>query len=274
MKLADLLAEDVGDGDITTELLIGEERGEAVITNGEDCVLAGLQEAMDLFRHLGLETRTDVKDGQRLVKGQEVLVISGPLRLILRAERVALNFLMRMSGIATLTRSLMDQCQRVNSSVRIAATRKTTPGFRLYEKKAVRLGGGDPHRSRLDDGILIKDNHLAVVGSITQAVERAKSLSFSKKVEVEVETLGEAEEAANAGADIIMLDNMGVTEAERAYRAIKAIDKRIVVEVSGGITPQNVASYARYADVISMGYITHSAPAIQFSLHIVKVSRR
>ncbi len=273
MKLADLLAEDVGDGDITTDLLIGDEGGKAVITAGGDCVLAGLQEAMDLFRHLGLEAWTEVKDGQNLVKGQEVLVISGPLRLILRGERVALNFLMRMSGIATLTRTLVDQCQRVNSSVRIAATRKTTPGFRLYEKKAVRLGGGDPHRSRLDDGILIKDNHLAVVGSITQAVERAKSLSFSKKVEVEVETLGGAEEAANAGADIIMLDNMSVPEAERAYRAIKAIDKRIVVEVSGGITPQNVASYARYADVISMGYITHSATAIQFSLHIVKVSR-
>jgi nicotinate-nucleotide pyrophosphorylase (carboxylating) len=199
--------------------------------------------------------------------------LSGPLRQVLRGERVALNFLMRMSGIATMTRSLVEECQKVNSTVRIAATRKTTPGFRFYEKKAVRLGGGDPHRTRLDDGILIKDNHLTVVGSVTEAVTRAKTLSFSKKVEVEVETREQAEEAARAGADIIMLDNMSVTEAQHAFEAIKRIDKRVMVEVSGGITPQNAVSYARYADVISMGYITHSARAIQFSLHITSVER-
>jgi nicotinate-nucleotide pyrophosphorylase (carboxylating) len=273
LKLADLLAEDVGDGDITSDLLVGEEKGQAVITAGEDCVLAGLEEAVELFRYVGMLVETDARDGRRVTKGQAVLRLSGPLRQVLRGERVALNFLMRMSGIATMTRSLVEECQKVNSTVRIAATRKTTPGFRFYEKKAVRLGGGDPHRTRLDDGILIKDNHLTVVGSVTEAVTRAKTLSFSKKVEVEVETREQAEEAARAGADIIMLDNMSVTEAQHAFEAIKRIDKRVMVEVSGGITPQNAVSYARYADVISMGYITHSARAIQFSLHITSVER-
>jgi nicotinate-nucleotide pyrophosphorylase (carboxylating) len=273
LKLADLLAEDVGDGDITSDLLVGYEKGQAVITAGEDCVLAGLEEAVELFRYVGLLVETDARDGRRVTKGQAVLRLSGPLRQVLRGERVALNFLMRMSGIATMTRSLVEERQKVNSTVRIAATRKTTPGFRFYEKKAVRLGGGDPHRTRLDDGILIKDNHLTVVGSVTEAVTRAKTLSFSKKVEVEVETREQAEEAARAGADIIMLDNMSVTEAQHAFEAIKRIDKRVMVEVSGGITPQNAVSYARYADVISMGYITHSARAIQFSLHITSVER-
>ncbi|MCK7502870.1 MAG: hypothetical protein MZV70_01390 [Desulfobacterales bacterium] len=197
LKLADLLAEDVGDGDITTELLIGEERGEAVITTGEDCVLAGLQEATDLFRHLGLETRTDVKDGSTPGQGPR-----GPGHLWPAASHPS----RRTSGV-----ELPDAHERhrhldplpggpMPEGKFLGPHRRHPedhPVSAFTRRKHVRLGGGDPHRSRLDDGILIKDNHLAVVGSITQAVERTKSLSFSKKVEVEVETLGEAEEAAN-----------------------------------------------------------------------------
>ena len=268
-RIREFLAEDVGDGDITSDILMGRQQGRAHITAGSDCVLAGLDEAVEVFTHLGLSVDPKASDGQPLEEGQEVLVIEGELKKILMGERLALNFLMHMSGIATATRKVVDECQKVNRSVHIAATRKTTPGFRLYEKKAVRLGGGDPHRARLDDGILIKDNHLAIVGSISEAVVRAKSYSFAKKVEVEVESLAGATEAATAGADIIMLDNMTPSQAKASYAAIKNIDKRIVVEVSGGITPTNATEYAAFADIISMGWITHSAPAVQFSLHVL-----
>ncbi|OPY34877.1 MAG: nicotinate-nucleotide pyrophosphorylase [Methanomassiliicoccales archaeon PtaU1.Bin124] len=268
-RIREFLAEDVGDGDITSDILIGRQNGKAHITAGVDCTLAGLEEAAEVFGFLGLEVILKAADGQKVTEGAEVMVISGELKKILMGERLALNFLMHMSGIATATRAVMDECRLVNGAIHIAATRKTTPGFRVYEKKAVRLGGGDPHRARLDDGILIKDNHLAVVGSITEAVTRAKSYSFAKKVEVEVESLNGAQEAAKAGADIIMLDNMTPSQAKAAYTLIKGIDKRIVVEVSGGITPSNAPEYAAFADIISMGWITHSAPAVQFSLHIV-----
>ena len=268
-RISEFLAEDVGDGDITSEILIGDQEGKAHVTAGGACVLAGLEEAVEVFCHLGLDVTVLAKDGERVKAGQEVLVVRGALKQILKGERLALNFLMHMSGIATVTRNVLDECRQRNSAVHIAATRKTTPGFRVFEKKAVRLGGGDPHRARLDDGILIKDNHLSIVGSITEAVTRARSYSFAKKVEVEVEDLKGAEEAAKAGADIIMLDNMTPEQVEHCYRAIKKIDKRIVVEVSGGVTPETAANYAMYADIISMGWITHSAPAIQFSLHVI-----
>jgi nicotinate-nucleotide pyrophosphorylase (carboxylating) len=152
--------------------------------------------------------------------------------------------------------------------VKIAATRKTTPGFRVYEKKAVVVGGGDPHRYRLDDAILIKDNHLRVVGSITQAVSKAKSVSFTKKIEVEVETIEQAVEAAKAGADIIMLDNMSVEKVEVASLAVKKLNDRVLIEVSGGLTAENAHRYAKHADILSIGWITHSARAIQFNLEI------
>lgn len=268
-RVQDYLAEDVGDGDITSDILIGDRVGKAHITAGEKCVLAGLEEANDVFSHLGLKVQRKAVDGEWLVPGQEIMVIEGDLRQILKGERVALNFLMRMSGVATITRKTVDECRERNAAVHVAATRKTTPGFRRYEKKAVRLGGGDPHRARLDDGILIKDNHLAIVGSITEAVTRAKSFSFAKKVEVEVEDLEGAKEAARAGADIILLDNMTPESVEKCYLAIKSLDKRIVVEVSGGITPESAPEYAGFADVISLGWLTHSPRAVQFSLHIL-----
>ena len=163
--------------------------------------------------------------------------------------------------------------RKANGKTRVAATRKTTPGFRYYEKKAVILGGGDPHRYRLDDAILIKDNHLRVVGSVSGAVLRAKEASFTKKVEVEVESLGDAKVAAEAGADIILLDNMSPQQARECAEAIKTIDPRILVEVSGGITPESAPKYAEAgADIISLGWLTHSSRAVHFSLDVLEVT--
>ncbi|QLH75111.1 MAG: carboxylating nicotinate-nucleotide diphosphorylase [Methanomassiliicoccales archaeon] len=268
-KIEEFIAEDVGEGDITSDILLGDEHGKAHITSNDDCVLAGLEEASRVFMSLGARPVLMARDGDKVQKGQEVLIVEGRLKDILAGERLALNFLMRMSGIATETRKILEDCRNVNPNVKIAATRKTTPGFRFYEKKAVRLGGGDPHRYGLFDGILIKDNHLKVVGDVRRAVERARSYSFSKKVEVEVEDVQGAEDAARAGADIIMLDNMTPELAEKCHDIVKNIDSRIIIEVSGGITPDNARLFARHADVISLGWITHSARSAQFTLHVL-----
>jgi nicotinate-nucleotide pyrophosphorylase (carboxylating) len=271
MDLIDLyLQEDLGQGDITSQALVDDREGRAVITAGQDGVLAGMEEAMEVFRRVGCTCQASAGDGDGVVAGQKVMEVSGPLKGMLAGERLALNFLMRMSGIATMTRQVVGSCRKANPNIIIAATRKTTPGFRRFEKKAVRIGGGDPHRFGLDDAFLIKDNHLTVVGSVFRAVRRAQAFSFGKKVEIEVEDLDSAKEAARAGADIIMLDNMTPAQAKECYLAIKGIDQRITVEVSGGITPKNAKAYAHYADVISMGALTHSAPAMHLSMHILE----
>jgi nicotinate-nucleotide pyrophosphorylase (carboxylating) len=260
------LDEDIGDGDITTEALIGNQRAVGIIKAKSKCVVAGLAEASEVFKEMGLQVKLLVDDGDSVTPGTKVLKVQGPAKALLTSERLALNFIMMMSGIATATKILVDKARKVNPRIRIAGTRKTTPGFRKYEKKALVLGGGDPHRFRLDDQILIKDNHLRIVGDVTGAVTRAKTFSFSKKVEVEAETIAQAEEAAIAGADAILLDNMTPKQVERAAKIVKKIHSHVTIEVSGGIGPENVASYARYADVISAGYITHSAPAADFSM--------
>jgi nicotinate-nucleotide pyrophosphorylase (carboxylating) len=267
------LSEDVGDGDITTEALVGDQRAIGIIRAKQDCIVAGLIEAQEVFVRMGLSARLVSVDGTPVKTGTEVMRVEGPAGAMLTSERLALNFIMLMSGIATATAELVKRAKAVNPNVRVAGTRKTTPGFRRYEKKAIVLGGGDPHRFRLDDQILIKDNHLRIVGSITEAIKRAKQYSFSKKVEVEAETLAQAEEAAKAGADAILLDNMTPKQAEEAYALIKKIHSDITVEVSGGIRPNTIASYAKHADVISAGYITHSAPAADFSMDIQEAKR-
>jgi nicotinate-nucleotide pyrophosphorylase (carboxylating) len=266
--IEDFLREDIGQGDITSEALIGDRRGSARIVARQQCVIAGLQEAAEAFTLLGLRATALVRDGDKVSPGTAVLEVDGRLASILTGERVALNLLMRMSGIATITSEVLTACRRANPGIIIAATRKTTPGFRRYEKRAVVLGGGDPHRFGLDDGILIKDNHLAVVGGITAAVKAGKKVSFTRKVEVEVTTLGGAQEAARAGADIILLDNMTPADARTCAEAIKAIDGRIIVEASGGITPESAPDYAAAVDVISLGWLTHSARAADLSLDI------
>ncbi|MGD1060390.1 MAG: carboxylating nicotinate-nucleotide diphosphorylase [Methanomassiliicoccales archaeon] len=270
-RIAEYLDEDVGFGDITSDVLIADETGSARVTANEECILAGLDEATEVFREMGVTTYPMTRDGERVAKGEDVLVLEGPLKKILLGERLALNFLMRMSGIATATHGIIRECHKHNPNVKIAATRKTTPGFRVYEKKAVQLGGGDPHRYRLDDAILIKDNHLRVVGSISQAVAKAKTVSFTKKVEIEVSTTEHAVEAAKAGADIVMLDNMRPEQVEVAYLAVKKLNDQALVEVSGGLTPETAPLYARNADVLSLGWITHSVRAMNFNLEVTSV---
>lgn len=267
------LNEDVGRGDITTDLLLGAEDPEvrAVVMANEACVVAGLDEAEELFRSARAQVFRKVLDGEEISRGTQVMTLQGGAKGILSTERVALNFIMQMSGIATETWRLVRRCRRINPRVRIAATRKTTPGFRYYEKKAVAIGGGATHRFRLDDMVLIKDNHLRIFPSVSEAVRKARGSGYPGKIEIEVTSVEMAREAAEAGADIVLLDNLGPEEAARAYRAIKGIRRETEVEVSGGINARNILRYASCADIISLGVLTHSARAADFSLTILEV---
>jgi nicotinate-nucleotide pyrophosphorylase (carboxylating) len=276
-KLLEFLEEDLGFGDITTNALIPEETiAEAMIISKRDGIIAGIQEAGIIFKLLNVDFKPLVKDGDKVTRGQIIVELSGSARTILTAERTVLNIMMRMSGIATETSKLVDAAKKVNPKLRIACTRKTTPGFRYFEKKAVTLGGGYTHRFRLDDMVLIKDNHLIVVGSVTEAVNQARSkCDFSKKIEIEVEKADQALEAARAGADIIMFDNMSPEEVKKTLELLekKGLRDRVLIELSGGITPENVEKYmVLNVDIISMGYIIHSIKALDISLDF-KITR-
>jgi len=262
------LREDLGDGDITSEALLDGETVVGQVICKEDCVLAGIRESQFLFSNQGLSVDVHNKDGETITNGTVVLTIRGDAGSIFQLERLSLNILMRMSGIASLVKALSEKVQEINPEVRIAATRKTTPGFRVFEKRAVTLGGGDPHRMALDDAVIIKDNHIKAVGSVTEALIRAKRVSFSKKIEVEAQTLDEAVEAVEGGADIVMLDNMTPEQVQRASSAARSVDPKVTIEVSGGITPENAIDYAPYADVISLGWLTHSVRSVDFSLNV------
>ena len=275
-KVREALAEDLGLGDLTSELVVPEDAWAVAEIRAEGKgVLAGVEEACMAFELLGCRVLESRRDGSRVRPGDVVLRVEGPARALLAAERTALNFLMRMSGIATATARMAELVKAVNPRVRIAATRKTAPGLRYFDKKAVALGGGDTHRLRLDDCVLIKDNHIAIVGSVAEAVKRAReAVSFTKKIEVEVSTPEEALEAARAGADVVMLDNLSPEEVGRALGLLEeaGLRSKVIVEVSGGIRPENVADYARMGvDVISSGYLTHSARALGFSMEVVNV---
>lgn len=268
-KMHDFLVEDIGSGDVTSELLIpADRRARGSIGAKQRCILAGVAEACEVFEGLGAKPVVKRRDGSTVKKGDVVITVTGPARALLSGERLALNFIMRMSGIATATRDLVDRCRKANPDVRVAATRKTVPGFREFEKRAVVLGGGDPHRFGLDDAILIKDNHIRLAGGVAEALRRAKASSFTKKVEIEVESEEDAFVALEGGADIVMLDNFAPREARRLYGELKARRPDVVVEVSGGITPENIEAYARAADVISVGWITHSVRAADFSMTV------
>jgi len=276
-RLLEFLKEDLGFEDITTNALVPEKTTARarIICKGEG-VIAGVQEACVIFRLLNIEFKPLVRDGDRVRKGQTVMELSGSARAILSAERTVLNIMMKMSGIATETSKLVEATKKVNPKIRIACTRKTTPGFRYFEKKAVALGGGDTHRFRLDDMILIKDNHLSIIGGVREAVKQARlKTSFSKKIEVEVENAEQALEAALAGADIIMFDNMPPEEAKKTLELLeeRGLREKVLIELSGGITPENIKKYsALNVDIISMGYITHSARALDLSLDFEKES--
>ena len=268
------LAEDLGFGDITSNVLVDSKRkGEGRVVCGENAVIAGIEEALVLLELTGCQGTTRAHDGDRVKAVTMILSARGPARALLGVERTLLNLLTHMSGVATATADLVSIANRESrGKVRIACTRKTLPGLRYFEKRAVELGGGDTHRLRLDDAVLIKDNHLELAGSVSECVRKAKeTVSFTRKVEVEVTTPDQAVDAANAGADIVLLDNMTPKEVERsvALLEIKNLRNRVLVEASGGIRKENLASYAKTGvDVISVGAITHSALAVDMSLEI------
>ncbi|MCL1984423.1 MAG: carboxylating nicotinate-nucleotide diphosphorylase [Methanomassiliicoccaceae archaeon] len=260
------LDEDIGYGDITTELLVPDADGKAEVTCESDAVIAGLEEAVTIFESRGVRCIPFTMDGERVKKGTVVLAVSGPLRMIITAERTALNFMIRMSGIATETNEIVTRCRRINKNIRISGTRKTTPGFRYFEKKAIVLGGGDPHRYGLDEMILVKDNHIRAAGGMNNVIGLLRTAAPEKKVEIEVENIEDALTAAEY-ADIVMIDNADPAKAKAIADAVRVIGD-IVIEVSGNITKDNAASYADIADVISMGSLTHSVRAVHFSLNI------
>jgi len=273
-KLRQILADDIGQGDVTAAAVIPKNLDvKAEVIAKEDGVAAGIEEAVFLAEYLGLTVKAKAADGEKIKNKQVLLQISGDAQTILSVERTMLNLLSRMSGIATKTRTLAEKLEKANVKAKIAATRKSAPGLLYFDKKAVVIGSGDPHRLHSDDMVLIKDNHLAIVGSVEEAVKRAKAhASFSKKIEVEVTDVEDALKAANAGADIVMLDNFSPKQAKAAGEALrKAGFSKVLLEVSGGITGENLLDYAQAnVDVISMGELTHSVKALDISLEIVK----
>jgi nicotinate-nucleotide pyrophosphorylase (carboxylating) len=271
--LKKFLDEDIGHGDITTEALVDPAvKATGTVVCKERAVVAGLSESIILLKLLGCNGKPGVREGQEVPAGTIVLEISGSGGALLKVERVLLNLLSHMSGVATATAELVNIAKMNGSSTRIACTRKTLPGLRYFEKRAVELGGGDTHRLRLDDSVLIKDNHLALAGSITESVRKAKAkVSFTKKIEVEATTPDQAVEAGLAGADIVLLDNMTPSEVKKSVSLleVRRLRERLLIEVSGGITRENLGNYVKMgADVISVGAITHSAKAIDMSLEL------
>ena len=272
-KLIDLaIMEDYSMGDATTDALISNETiGSATVVADEGGTIAGLGLAVRIFQKMdpSLETTILIPDGSKVTKNDRILEINGYLSSILTAERTALNFLRKLSGVSTETSKYVDEISHTNS--RIVDTRKTTPGFRALEKYAVRMGGGHNHRQNLSDGILIKDNHVKILHleglNLTGVIQKAKSNApHTIKVEVEVETVEQAVESVSAGADIILLDNMSTQDMEKA---VKSCLGRAVTEASGGINLKTVRSVAETGvNLISVGAITHSAPNLDLSLDI------
>lgn len=268
-KLIDLaLEEDIGSGDITTDPLVAKATSaQGVIIAKEDVVIAGLAVAQRVFERLdpNVQFIAAVADGDTVDKGKTVITIKGQLAGLLSAERTALNFLQRLSGIATHVRDFKSLLS--GSTASLVDTRKTTPGWRVLEKYAVRVGGAANHRMGLYDGVLIKDNHIAACGGIAAAVERIRQhVSHFIKIEVEASNLDEVQEAIDAGADVIMLDNMSLDQIKAAVAQIAG---RALVEVSGGVTQEQLAALAATGvDLISVGALTHSARAVDLSMRI------
>lgn len=271
--LKEFLHEDVRTGDITSELLPSSGYMTARIISRDVGCIAGMEEVEVLFRILGCTVSTSIPDGAPATRDQEICIVKGPGKNILRGERVALNILGRMSGVATKTGRFVERAHSVNEKVRIAATRKTTPGFRYFEKKAVSVGGGDPHRYALDDMVLIKENHIRMGDGIGSVLKRASEMvSFSKKIEIEVETFDQFKQVLDFHPDIIMLDNMSPDEVKECREFLcntfPEENYRPLLEVSGNITLDTVAEYAPFADIISVGALTHSYRSLDFSMLI------
>jgi nicotinate-nucleotide pyrophosphorylase (carboxylating) len=261
------LLEDLGRaGDITTDAIIGADaQAKTALVARKPGVLAGLDVALLAFELIdpAIKVTVEKHDGSRLAKGDTIATIAGPVRGILTAERVALNFLCHLSGIASATASVVDSVK--GTKARVVCTRKTVPGLRNLQKYALRVGGGFNHRFGLDDAVLIKDNHIAAAGGITPAVARARAaIGHLVKIELEVDTLAQLEEGLAAGVDAVLLDNMDV---DQMRRAVALVDGRAVTEASGGITPQAAPAIAAAGvDLLSLGWLTHSVQQLDIGL--------
>jgi len=269
-ELERFVGEDLGEWDDSSTIIPDNDRAGSIIAK-EDCIISGLEEAREICEYFGLAAEPLYDEGEFVPCGSRVLAISGNSRKILQAERLILNFMARMSGISTLTRECVLLAGAANKGVRVACTRKTTPGFRIFEKKAVFLGGGDTHRFNLSDAVLIKDNHIKILG-LEECLRRAKSrASFTKKIEVEVENYDDMLLAATSGADIIMFDNMSPSQISEGMRLLseKGLRDGVLIEASGGITIERLAEYAATGvDVISLGCLTRDARWIDLSLEM------
>lgn len=264
------LEEDINSEDVTTNAVMPEYRkGQVELICKEDGIIAGLRVFERVFKLLdgNTEVRFDVQDGDRVTKGQHMATVVGDIRVLLSGERTALNYLQRMSGIATYTSKVAKLLEGTKTT--LLDTRKTTPCMRIFEKYAVTVGGGANHRYNLSDGVLLKDNHIGAAGGVKAAVLAAKAYApFVRKIEVETETLAQVQEALEAGADIIMLDNM---TPELMAEAVKLIDGRAKTECSGNITRENIEKITAIGvDYVSSGALTHSAPILDISLKHLK----
>ena len=264
--IMEALREDISSEDVTTNAVMHEAvTGEVDLICKQDGVIAGLQVFQRVFELLDKDTKVEFfcKDGDEVKNGQLMGKVTGDIRVLLSGERVALNYLQRMSGIATYTRQVAKLLE--GSKVTLLDTRKTTPNCRVFEKYAVRVGGGCNHRYNLSDGVLLKDNHIGAAGSVTKAVQMAKAYApFVRKIEIEVETLEQVKEAVEAGADIIMLDNM---TPEVMKQAVELINGRAQTECSGNITKENIQKIREIGvDFVSSGALTHSAPILDISM--------
>lgn len=264
--LMEALQEDISSEDVTTNAVMKEAvPGEVDLIAKQDGIIAGLEVFRRVFQLLDEKTETEFfcRDGEQVTNGQLMGKVRGDIRVLLSGERVALNYLQRMSGIATYTRSLVSLLE--GTKIKLLDTRKTTPNMRIFEKYAVRTGGGQNHRYNLSDGILLKDNHIGAAGGVREAVRLAKEYApFVRKIEVETENLEMVKEAVEAGADIIMLDNMSPEEMKEAVRLI---DGRAKTECSGNVTRENISRLVDIGvDYISSGALTHSAPILDISM--------
>jgi nicotinate-nucleotide pyrophosphorylase (carboxylating) len=274
-ELKKFLDEDVGQGDITTNAIVPKDtQVHAQIIVKEPAIICGIYETKVFFEILGVVFSEKVNDGDEVAAGTVIAEVKGNGRTILTAERTIINILMRMSGIATETHRLVNKVKKTSPIVRIAATRKTAPGLRYFDKRSIVVGGGDQHRMRLDDAVLIKDNHIVIAGGIDEAIKKTRvSMGSSKKIEVEAKTREQAVQAAKMGVDIVMLDNMTLKEAKGTLKELttRNLRKKVLIEISGGITPKNLVYYANLEpDVISLGSLTHSVKAIDMSLEVVE----
>jgi nicotinate-nucleotide pyrophosphorylase (carboxylating) len=273
--LLNFLREDIGRGDITSNSVLKPNllaSSTILCKDSEQAVVAGLREVGIVFDLCKCSCTALVDEGSMVRRGNEVMRIKGRARDILKAERTALNLLMRMSGIATETKKFVEVVKKISKDIEIAGTRKTAPGLRSFDKKAIKIGGGRTHRNSLDEMVLIKDNHLVLTGSIGESISSAKKLVGNNiKVECEVTDLQSAIEAINFGADVIMLDNFSPQEVENATRVLKELGLRqkCLLEISGGISLANVSQFAKSnPDIISVGSLTHSVKSVDFSLEV------